>query len=412
MSLEEDGRSSGLTDRPRELCPERDPLHVGMWLGFLLNASMIPQALALRFLLGSIASCHHARFVCSVTLHPFYSTDISTRRVSGITDPSGIKTHGMDREDVFVLPRTVAHHVMMVAIRGFNCGSRKRENMRTITLATQKGGTGKSSLAIGLAVAAMKDGERVVIVDTDRQGTVSNWAARRDDPEPGVERILDRFILERALSVFGRRGYTLAIVDTPGSDDDIVTEAVRIADLCLIPAKPSPADIEATHPTLKAIRRFGRRFAFVLNQAPVRGQRPTRIAETLNDLGVLALPYIALRNDHMDSLAAGLAVSEFAPGGKAAAEIRDLWSWSKHRLTGDLPAGNPSSEFVRNPLAPPAVARAPEKVENNPLHNMILQSLRLAALPWSPWLRPSHVSSSSQVEPSRSKQRKIAPGGA
>jgi len=273
--------------------------------------------------------------------------------------------------------------------------------MRTIAIATQKGGTGKSTLAVGLAGAAMKDGERVIIVETDRQGTVSNWAARRDDSEPGVERILDRFILERTLRVFGRRGYTLAIIDTPGSDDDIVTEAVRRADLCLIPAKPSPADIEATYPTLRAIRRFGRQFAFVLTQAPVRGQRPTRVAETLNHLGVLALPYIALRNDHMDSLAAGLAVTEFAPGGKAAAEIRGLWAWSKHRLTGDFPAETSGSEFVRDPLASPAAAPAPERVESNPLHNMILQSLRLAASPWSEWLRSSHERSSSQGEPSR-----------
>jgi chromosome partitioning protein len=259
--------------------------------------------------------------------------------------------------------------------------------MRTITFATQKGGTGKSTLAVGLAIAAMKDGERVVILETDRQGTILNWAARRDDPEPAVERILDRFVVERFLSVFGRRGNTLAIIDTPGSDNDIVAEAVRLADLCLIPARPSPADIEATHPTLKAIHRFDRRFAFVLNQVPARGQRPTRVAETLNELGVLAVPYIALRNDHIDSLAAGLAVSEFAPNGKAAAEIRDLWNWSKNRLTSDLPAGNSASELHRDRLTRTAAVGALEAAGDNPLHNMVLQSLRLASLPWAAWLR-------------------------
>jgi chromosome partitioning protein len=281
--------------------------------------------------------------------------------------------------------------------------------MRTITFATQKGGTGKSTLAVGLAIAAMEDGERSVIVETDPQGTVSNWAARRDGGEPGVERMLDRFALDRALSVLGRRGYTLAIIDTPGSDNDIVTEAVRLADLCLIPARPSPADIEATHPTLKAIRRFGRRFAFVLNQAPARGQRPTRIAETLNELGVLALPYIALRNDHMDSLAGGLAVSEFAPAGKAAAEIRALWIWSKHRLICDVPAGSASLQLAGERIARPAPARAPEAVDDNPLRNIVLQSLRLAALPWAPWLRSSHASSAPQGdEQPRLSQRKVA----
>jgi chromosome partitioning protein len=273
------------------------------------------------------------------------------------------------------------------------CSQRKQEPIRTITFATQKGGTGKSTLAVGLAIAAMQDGERVVVIETDRQGTISNWAARRDEGEPAVEPVLDRFVLERVLSAFGRRGYSLAILDTPGSDNDIVTEAVRLADLCLIPARPSPADIEATQPTLKAIRRFGKRFAFVLNQAPVRSQRPTRVAETLSKLGVLALPYIALRNDHMDSLAAGLAVAEYAPDGKAAAEVRDLWNWSKRRLAGDAQAE--STAPVRDRAAPPAAAGAPQTASKNPLHDVVLQSLRLAALPWTPWLRSTDAGSGS-----------------
>jgi chromosome partitioning protein len=205
--------------------------------------------------------------------------------------------------------------------------------MRVITLASQKGGPGKSTLCIGLAVAAMEDGERVFILETDRQGTISNWAARRANPEPVVERIVDRFQLERTLRAVERRGSTLAIIDTPGSDNDFVTDAIRAANLCLVPARPSQADIEATLPTLKVIRRLDKEFAFVLNQTPARGQRPTLVALALSEAGVLALPYIVLRNDHMDSLATGLAVSEFAPDSVAAAEIRALWAWSKQKLT-------------------------------------------------------------------------------
>ena len=92
------------------------------------------------------------------------------------------------------------------------------------------------------------------------------------------------------------------------------------------------ADIEATLPTLKVIRRLNKEFAFVLNQTPARGQRPSRVALALNEAGVLALPCIVLRNDHMDLLATGLAVSEFMPDGIAAAEIRALWAWSKQKL--------------------------------------------------------------------------------
>jgi chromosome partitioning protein len=224
-------------------------------------------------------------------------------------------------------------------IRSRRCGQigAKRNCMRTIAFTSQKGGTGKSTLAIGLAVVAMEDGERVFILETDPQGTVSYWSARRSNPEPAIERITNRFRLERALRDIKQRGCTLAIIDTPGSDSDVVTEAIRLADLCLIPARPSQADIEAACPTLKTIHRFDRKFAFVLNQAPVRGQRPTRAATALNEVGMLALPYIGMRNDHMDSLATGLGISEFASDGIAAAEIRTLWAWIKQILSGKAP---------------------------------------------------------------------------
>jgi chromosome partitioning protein len=263
--------------------------------------------------------------------------------------------------------------------------------MRAITLASQKGGTGKSTLCIGLAVAAIEDGERVFMLETDRQGTISNWAARRANPEPGVERVADRFQLERALRAFERWGCTLAIIDTPGSDNDIVADAIRAANLCLVPARPSQADIEATHPTLKTIRRLDKEFAFLLNQTPPRGQRPTRVALALNEVGVLALPYIVLRNDHIDSLAAGLAVSEFAPDSLAAAEIHALWAWSKQRLAMNSPAEKQASEHSGALATQTRADDAVEVADNDPLYNVVVQSLRLAALPWAPWFRPHGV---------------------
>ena len=112
----------------------------------------------------------------------------------------------------------------------------------------------------------------------------------------------------------------------------LITAALRAADLCLIPARPSVADIEATHPTLFTIRKLGRNFAFVLNQAPAHSRRPSEAGAALNKIGVLALPYIVERNDHQDALAMGLAALEFAPQGKAANELRALWIWVKRKL--------------------------------------------------------------------------------
>lgn len=204
--------------------------------------------------------------------------------------------------------------------------------MYVLSLVTQKGGSGKSTLAIGLAVAAMENGERVAFVEADPQGTISKWKERRGNPYPRVDRVGDPADVERVLSQLAAEGIRLAIIDTAATNNALAMSAIASADLCLIPARPSPADIEAAIPTLIAIRRRNRRFAFVLNQAPPRGCRLSEAAISFNSLGVLALPYVGQRNDHQDALGAGLGVTEFAPGGRASEEIRELWRWVLKQL--------------------------------------------------------------------------------
>jgi chromosome partitioning protein len=199
-------------------------------------------------------------------------------------------------------------------------------------LVTQKGGSGKSTLAVGLAVAAMENGERVAFVEADPQGTISKWKERRGNPYPRVVRVSDPADLERTLSRLEADGIWLAIIDTAATNNGLAMRAIARADLCLIPVRPSPADIEAAIPTLIAIRRLNRRFAFVLNQTPPRGCRLSEAATSLNSLGVLALPYIGQRNDHQDALGAGLGVTEFAQAGRASEEIRELWRWVFNKL--------------------------------------------------------------------------------
>ncbi|TJW93917.1 ParA family protein, partial [Neisseria gonorrhoeae] len=86
--------------------------------------------------------------------------------------------------------------------------------MRTIVLATQKGGSGKSTLAIGLAVAAQQAGHRVRVIETDRQGTLSKWQARRTTGEPIVEAVYDAKMIETRLDALARDGVTVCVIDT------------------------------------------------------------------------------------------------------------------------------------------------------------------------------------------------------
>ncbi len=222
--------------------------------------------------------------------------------------------------------------------------------MHTIALVSQKGGSGKSTLAIGLAIAAMQEGHKVCLLEADPQGTVSNWRQRRAREEPAVEAV-SACELDYKIPFLDRCGVTLAIIDTPAGQSEITEAAIRVADLCLIPARPSPVDIEAAAPTLAAVRANDKPFAFVLNQAPVRSYRINNAATALNETAALRdvlAPIVALRNDQQDALGAGLAVTEYALTGKSAEEIRGLWQWVWDKLTGSAPTvferGLPANE--------------------------------------------------------------------
>jgi chromosome partitioning protein len=210
--------------------------------------------------------------------------------------------------------------------------------MHTIVLATQKGGSGKSTLAIGLSLAAIQAGHTVRLIETDPQGTLSNWQSRRPYAEPLVEPVYSAADIEQRLQSFDRSGVTLTIIDTAGGVSAATTAAIRYCDLCLIPARPSVADIEATVSTLQVVRAWNKAFAFVLNQTPIRGHRVSNAAVVLSEelaedlSSVVALPYIVMRNDHQDALGLGLAVVEYAPSGKSADEVRGLWQWVETKL--------------------------------------------------------------------------------
>lgn len=204
--------------------------------------------------------------------------------------------------------------------------------MKALALMTQKGGAGKTTLAASLGVAAQEAGERVFLIDMDPQGSLKSWGERRESGEPSVDRSSPEK-LSGALTALERAGYTLAIIDTAGTDSAGAASAMRAANLTLIPARPSMLDIEAARPTMAALTRLGQRYAFVLNQCPPgRSMRPVDASKALGLLGVLATPYMAQRADHLDAIALGLGVTEHDPQGKAAEEVRQLWTWVKRTM--------------------------------------------------------------------------------
>ena len=211
--------------------------------------------------------------------------------------------------------------------------------MRTITLVTQKGGVGKTTIGASLAVAASEAGERVVALDLDPQGSLSAWGEGRAADAPAVDQLgPDRLgELPAILAALKSEGFTLAVLDTAGVSSTGGNLAMQAADLALVPARPSRLDLQATMPTIETLMRLGmrERFAFVLNQCPAgRSTRATEAANGLGIFGVLAEPVLTQRADHQDAIAAGQGVTEFAPDGKAADEVRALWAWADRKMKG------------------------------------------------------------------------------
>jgi len=221
--------------------------------------------------------------------------------------------------------------------------------MRTIAFLTQKGGTGKTTLAASLAVAAAIAGEKVIALDLDPQGSLTRWGQRRAEMKTVRAVMVEPFERDRLprinaiLAGLAGSGFTLAIVDTAGADSPAVSLVAEAVDLCLLPSRPTRLDVEATAMTFRAAFLAKRKAAFVLNQCPpnYRSARANEAARELTSLGVLAEPLLSARMDYQDALAHGFGVTEFSRDGRAAQEVEELWRWSYTQIGAiEPPAAN------------------------------------------------------------------------
>lgn len=208
--------------------------------------------------------------------------------------------------------------------------------MRIIAFASQKGGSGKSTLAACLTAAAVRDGERVVVIDLDPQGTLAEWGRLRLAAVGEDSALAFRTVKPADLDAFVARlrehgATTTLILDTAGTFDATVDRAVRLAGFVLVPVRPSAPDLKAARPTVERLRFLGRPFAFALNGAnPASPARTADAIEALKTGGEVA-PVVSQRTVFSDAMATGLGVGELEPGGKAAAEIADLWTFVKEK---------------------------------------------------------------------------------
>ncbi|MEA3410236.1 MAG: ParA family protein [Pseudomonadota bacterium] len=202
--------------------------------------------------------------------------------------------------------------------------------MKSISMLAQKGGTGKTTLSIHLAVQATLAGLKVLIIDIDPQASVTAWWRRRNEETPAV--IQSRGdVLAGVLSNAQSHRYDLAVIDTaPHSSEDSKASAC-LSDSVYIPTRPSLLDLEAIGASTSLVSDLGMDARIVLNCCPPpnRYGEPHIVSEARQALQVYGIPVaeaaISQRAAFSHALLDGRAVSEFDPNGKAAAEMTQLW---------------------------------------------------------------------------------------
>ena len=206
--------------------------------------------------------------------------------------------------------------------------------MKTIAILSQKGGTGKTTLALHFAVAAEAAGHTVAVIDLEPQSSAAGWAESRDEEGPTIV-IAHAPRLNSILQAAAGNGATLAILDTaPHSQADALA-AAQAADIILIPCRPGILDLRAIGATVHLVKLSGKPAAVVLNACPPQGRTLADEAEqAVRGYGLNVAPIrLSQRAAFAHSLAAGQTALEYEPHGKAAEETIHLYEWAC-RLVG------------------------------------------------------------------------------
>lgn len=220
--------------------------------------------------------------------------------------------------------------------------------MHAVVIASQKGGSGKTTLTAGLAVAAVAKGQSVAMVDTDPQRSLATWWQRREAEQPALYEGTDA---PAAIAKLRSASFDLVLVDTPPTITPAITLTVRAASLVLIPVRPSPVDVWAVGETVAICKGEGIPFAFALTQATARAATTAQTIAALSEYGAVAPAIIHNRVIVASSMTAGMTAQEVETTGAAALEIAGLLDFVLARLDASTPerprAGKSARQMAR-----------------------------------------------------------------
>ncbi|OYU71767.1 MAG: chromosome partitioning protein ParA [Alphaproteobacteria bacterium PA2] len=205
--------------------------------------------------------------------------------------------------------------------------------MKTLAVIAQKGGAGKTTVALNLAVEASRRGASVIVLDLDPQASAaawSDWRGKDDVPVVAVPSTRLSHVLKEAEEA----DVGLVVIDTPPAADGAAVAAARAADLILIPARASAFDLDAIRTTIELMRVAQKPAFALLNALPPRASKLKQEAAALIEEAGLPLVSVEVteRSAFRHAALLGLGAMEFEPEGKAAAEIERLYDWLADRL--------------------------------------------------------------------------------
>ncbi|MEQ1694385.1 MAG: ParA family partition ATPase [Hyphomicrobiaceae bacterium] len=206
--------------------------------------------------------------------------------------------------------------------------------MKTFALISQKGGSGKTTLSLNLAIAASRAGKQVVLIDLDPQQSATRWARLRKEENPFIisghaPNLPD--LIEKARS----GGADLVVIDTAPKSENASLVAAKLADLIIIPCQPSSLDLDAVADTVNIANLAGKPAVFVLNGCKAGSSLADMAAEALADYRLpIATVRIGSRVAFIKSLTKGLGVVEYEPNGPSAKEISAFYKYATKK--GDM----------------------------------------------------------------------------